>query len=261
MRRLWHIIVTAFALTGASAVAEATRSSRDEEAITIFAAASLIDILSDQTEAWSATSAGRRTNLSVAASAVLARQIEAGAEADIFISANRRWIDYLAQEGHTEGAAVPVATNALVFAVPCDGTIELGSISLREIVTQNRFIMADPNVSPAGEYARSALMGAGLWDNVSQNAAFAANARRALALIERGGQPGFVYRSDAAASKLACEAMEIPLPEDQKIEYLAVITSRSSVRAALARRLIAWLVSAQAATTWRQHHFAPVVPN
>lgn len=251
-----------FAATGLSNFALA----QDEEPaspLTVFAAASLADVLPDFEKKWVADNSLPSFRLSVGASAVMARQIEAGARADLFISANRRWVDYLSARSLINGTPTPVAENDLVFASTCNQRTgqKMGPAQLSDVLRRSRFVMADPAVSPAGEYARNWLIRHSLWAEVENNAVFAGNVRLALLQIERAGIPGFVYHSDALKSTLACPLIRLQQPSDQQIRYFAMVpASVDAKRRALVQGFISWLRSDEASDVWLKAGFQPSEP-
>jgi molybdate transport system substrate-binding protein len=149
-----------------------------------------------------------RITASFAASSTLAKQIEAGAPADIFLSANPRWMDYLETGGHLiEGSRRDLVGNRIVLIAPEDSPLgnlkinaELDILHLLE--GHSRLAMGDPAHVPAGLYAKQALQTLGLWETVANRLAPMADVRAALTLVERGETPlGLVYATDAAISE------------------------------------------------------------
>ncbi len=231
--------------------------------LTVFAAASLADVLPDLEKKWATSNDAAAFRLSVGASAVMARQIEAGAGADLFISANRRWVDYLSARSLINGTPAPLADNDLVFASACNQYAgqKMTQAQLRDLLRNRRFVMADPAVSPAGEYTRSWLTRHALWADAQNNAVFAGNVRLALLQIERAGIPGFVYHSDALKSVLACSVIRLQQPSDQQIRYFAMVPATvSAKRRALAQGFISWLRSDEASDIWLKAGFRPPEP-
>lgn len=245
--------------------ASATSKSDNEDSITVFAAASLADVMKSLNEAWQQQPGSVRTRLSLGASGVIARQIEAGAKADVFISANRKWTDYLAENGFSDTGNTVVAKNKLVMVLPCSQLVGKQDFStpdaLKNLLMKRRFSMADPNVSPAGEYTKTALGQLAIWDHVSDNAAYAGNVRLALLLTERGGLPGFVYATDANKSALACQAKQLPAFSYPPIEYIALIPrNKTNIRRTARTEFVNWLKSKPAQDIWRKHGFILPVP-
>lgn len=168
---------------------------------TVFAASSLTDVLEASISAYHEEYTPGLITLSVAGTGTLARQIEAGAPVDVFISADREWIDYLSDKGLIEGrTATHVATNRLVLITRSDtrlsGTLDERLIQLGE---SGRIAMGDPEAVPAGRYARSALQSLQIWTKLQGAIVPTTNVRMALALVLRGEVDGaIVYATDAA---------------------------------------------------------------
>ena len=243
----------------------AHKANADQQPITVFAAASLAEVMPALSEAWQTKHGGTRVRISLAASGVIARQIEAGAAADLFISANQKWINYLTSHGHSATAGTVVAQTRLAMVLPCSDTAAhphlTDSQTLKLFLASRRFAMADPKVSPAGEYTKIALEKMAIWDTVKTNATYAGNVRLALLLTERGGLPGFVYAVDARKSTLACLAFELPASSYPAIKYVGIVPQgRNANAGATAHAFLAWLTGPQAAVIWQQHGFLPSVP-
>jgi molybdate transport system substrate-binding protein len=173
---------------------------------TVFAAASLSDAMTALGRAFRERT-GREIRFSFASSSTLARQIEAGAPAQIFASANERWMDYLAGHGLIEAKTrVSPIGNRLALIAPKDRTVQQIDITaatdLPALLGQDaRLAVGDPAHVPAGIYAKQALQALGFWPALESRLARADNVRAALALVERGEAPlGIVYSTDAAIS-------------------------------------------------------------
>jgi molybdate transport system substrate-binding protein len=171
--------------------------------VLVFAAASLQTALDGLVEpAQRAT--GVHMRVSYAASSALARQIERGAPADLFISADLEWMEYLAERRLIRPESrVNLLGNRLVLIAPKDrpSTLKIApGFGLATALGKDRLALADPAAVPAGKYAQAALMNLGVWDAVSGKIAAAENVRAALLLVSRGEAPlGIVYRTDALA--------------------------------------------------------------
>lgn len=243
--------------------ANAFDKTSETEPITVFAAASLADVMPRLADAWQTDSRAADVRTSLGASGVIARQIEAGAKADLFISANRKWINYLVRGGHAARDGIVVARNRLVMVIPCGATAPTdlnNPIGLRRLLASGRFAMADPKVSPAGDYTKTALKDLSLWNAVKKNATFAGSVRLALLLTERGGLPGFVYATDAQKSSLACEAIELPTNSYPAIKYVGILPKNGNgAPNKAATSFLTWLTSPAAAAIWQQHGFTAVV--
>ena len=166
-----------------------------EDALTVFAAASVKDAM-DRAAAAFETETGVATVVSFASSSVLARQIEAGAPPDIFISANKAWMGWLEERELIRGDdRRNIAANDLVIAARVEG--EAREEAPDDLLAKGRFAMGDPSHVPAGIYAKQALESLDLWKEVSGNAVFGENVRVALELAARGEvAAAIVYGSD-----------------------------------------------------------------
>ena len=171
--------------------------------VTVFAAASLKNALDAVATAWTAAGGGRAT-LSYAASSALAKQIEAGAPADVFVSADRDWMDYLADRDLVrKDSIVELLGNRIVLVAPVDSTATATiapGFDLSALLGDGRLAMANVDAVPAGKYGKASLEALGVWDTVAGRVAQAENVRAALALVATGEAPlGIVYATDAAA--------------------------------------------------------------
>lgn len=171
--------------------------------ITVFAAASLTNALQDLGAAYTART-GVTVRFSFASSSAVARQIEAGAPADLFVSADTEWMDYLEERGLIDSASRKnLLTNRLVLIAPADLTIRFeigpGFPIAAALGKDGRLALGDPAFVPAGRYAEAALRTLGVWDSLAGRLLPAENVRSALAFVARGEAPlGIVYRSDVA---------------------------------------------------------------
>ena len=171
----------------------------------VFAAASLTDALDEVGRAFTDQS-HIAVKTSYAASSVLAKQIEAGAHVDVFVSADSEWMDYLEKRGLLRtGTRRDLLGNELVLIAPLDSNVQLKIAPGFPIVPAlggGRLATADPDSVPAGLYARAALTKLGVWEALVPHLARAENVRAALAYVARGETPlGIVYQTDALADK------------------------------------------------------------
>ena len=172
--------------------------------VLIFAAASLKPAL-DTILATPAAQAIGTVKASYAASSQLARQIESGAPAALFISADRDWMDHLAERQLiTDDTRIDLLGNALVLVAPADGTANVAigpQLDLTGVLgSDGRLAMGEPNSVPAGKYAKAALVSLGAWTGIESRIVSADNVRAALNFVVRGEAPlGIVYRSDAVS--------------------------------------------------------------
>jgi molybdate transport system substrate-binding protein len=180
-------------------------ASAQQNKLVIFAAASLKDALDEVNIAYTRDK-GQETAVSYAASSTLAKQIEAAAPADIFISADLDWMDYLANKNliKTE-TRVNLLGNSLVLIAPANSTVKLEigpNFPLAQALGNGRLAIADPSAVPAGKYGKAALEALGVWASVADKLAPAENVRATLLLVSRGEAPlGIVYQTDAVADK------------------------------------------------------------
>lgn len=202
----------------------------------LLAAASLEESLTAAADAWTAQG-HERPVISFAASSALARQIEAGAPADLFISADEEWMDYLARRGLIRPSSrVSFLTNRLVLVAPNDSQLRLtirSGFPLARALGGGRLAMADPDAVPAGRYGKAALVSLGVWPAVVAKVAPAENVRAALALVERGEAPaGIVYATDARATRNVRVIGVFPSVSHPPIRYpMAVLRSATSAGA------------------------------
>jgi len=196
---------------------------RADEGPTVLAASSLQESLTEAAKAW-AQQGHSPPRLSFAASSALARQVEGGAPADLYLSADEEWMDRLAGEGLLrEGSRADLLTNDLVLITP-RGAPAAGLDAL----ASGRVALADPDAVPAGRYARAALESLGLWERVKGRIVPAENVRAALALVERGEVPlGIVYATDAQASQGVTVAYRFPPESHPPIRYPVAVLAAS----------------------------------
>lgn len=201
MRKFMRLVLTVLALM-AMPFGPATAQSKGP---LVLAAASLQESLTEAADRWTAKGHPRPV-LSFAASSALARQIGAGAPADLFLSADEPWMDDVANKGMIRpGSRVSFLGNQLVLIAPVSSKARLSiraNFPLARALGDGRLAMADPDSVPAGKYGKAALHHYGVWRAVEGRIARAENVRAALALVERGEAPfGIVYATDARASR------------------------------------------------------------
>ena len=180
-------------------------ASAQSQKLIVFAAASLKDAL-DEVNAVYQREKGQETATSYAASSTLAKQIEAAAPADVFISADLDWMDYLAKRNSIKPQTrANLLGNRLVLIAPANSAVKLDiapSFPLARALGNGRLAIADPNGVPAGKYGKAALEALGVWPSVADRLAPAENVRATLLLVSRGEAPlGIVYQTDAVADK------------------------------------------------------------
>ena len=204
------------------------RAEASSHAVLVFAAASLTPSLSEIAKLYR-TRSPVKINLSFAASSSLARQITSGAPADIYISANKIWMDYVAERrALINPSPLNLIFNRLVLAVPKPGSSNatLTSAGLAAILKQGRLGTGDPDHVPAGLYGKQALTYLGLWDEAKDKLARSVNVRAALALLERRETAAAIlYQSDVTLSRKTAIAYTFPRQSHAPIAYPAGILS------------------------------------
>lgn len=226
---------------------------------TVFAAASLTDAMKDISAAWQAKGHPAPT-LSFAASSTLARQIEQGAPASLFASADEQWMDYLDKKGLVVAdTRRDLLSNELVLVVRADKpqhlTLGQGFDLDKLLGKDGRLAVGDPAHVPAGIYAKQALTKLGLWDRAQPHLAPAEDVRSALLLVSRGEAPaGIVYATDAAAAKGVMVAGTFPPDSHDPVTYpFAVVKGHDTPEA---RALLAFLAGPEAAKIFAARGFA-----
>lgn len=251
MRRILFFLLLVLAAPGAFCA---------ERDVTVFAAASLTNALQDVGKAYEAAGGGK-VKFSFAASSLLARQIEAGADADVFFSADAEWMDYLAERKLIKTKTRrDVLANRLVLIAPAGSTVALKiapgfALALAVALGDGRLALADPDTVPAGKYAKAALTALGVWDSVANKIARAENVRAALAYVARGESLlGIVYETDAMAEPKVRTVDAFPADTHPPIVYPAALTASADGREAEA--FLAYMLSAKAAAVFKRHGFA-----
>jgi molybdate transport system substrate-binding protein len=236
---LWsRRLVMAAGLAAAFALAPfATVAQAQDGGVVVFAAASLKNALDEVAKDWAAKSGGRKAAISYAASSALAKQIESGAPADIFASADLDWMDYLAKKDLIQpDTRVDLLGNRLVLVAPRDSTakVEIGpKLDLTAALGDGRLAMANVDSVPAGKYGKAALQRLGAWDGVKDKLAQAENVRAALQLVARGEAPlGIVYQTDVASDPKLKVLATFPEDSHPPIIYPIAILKSSSNPAA-----------------------------
>lgn len=204
---------------------------------------------------------GRKVALSYAASPALARQIEQGAPADLFISADVDWMDYLQQRNLIKSdTRANLAGNRIVLVAPGDSTVFLTltpGANLAGALGKGRLAMADVVAVPAGKYGKAGLEALGLWAAVGDRIAQAENVRAALLLVSRGEAPlGIVYQTDAAADPQVRVVAAFPENSHPPIVYPVALTATAISPDAAG--FLVYLKSAKARSMLEKQGFAPL---
>ena len=236
---------------------EARLTAAQPSALVVYAASSLTNALDELAPLFTAQS-GVRVRTSYAASSTLARQIEAGADADVFISADTLWMDYLADRSRiVKLTRANILGNTLVLVVPSDQTIVVDlkpGFDLAGLLGRGRLATGDPAHVPVGRYARQALTALGVWGVAQARLVPADSARAALALVERGEVPAaVVFGSDAALSRRVRVAGVFPAATHDPIVYAAAVLAGRDRPGT--RQFLAFLSSPPARAVFTRLHF------
>jgi len=215
----------------------ATASQAAERVLTVFAAASLTNVLQEAGDAYTAETK-LPVRFSFAASSALARQIESGAPADVFVSADQDWMNYLqARNLLAPATRANIVANTLVLVAPADSNIALriapGFALAAALGADGRLATGDPASVPVGKYAQAALTKLGIWPSVEKRVVAADNVRTALNFVARGEAPlGIVYASDAKTEPKVRVVDTFPASTHEPITYPAAATSTAGPGAA-----------------------------
>ncbi|MDL4913688.1 MAG: molybdate ABC transporter substrate-binding protein [Enterobacterales bacterium endosymbiont of Blomia tropicalis] len=230
------------------------------EKITVFAAASLTNALQDIATQYQKKS-GVEVVSSFASSSTLARQIEQGAPADLFISADQQWMDdAVAKKSMIDNTRFTLLGNDLVLVAPRSASAKAVTINektdWKSLLKGERLAVGDPAHVPAGIYAKEALQKLGAWETVSPVMARGNNVRAALALVERNETPyGIVYGSDAVASNKVQVVGTFPESSHKAVEYPMAIVKDHDGSAVTA--FYNYLKGPEAATVFKHYGFTP----
>jgi molybdate transport system substrate-binding protein len=229
------------------------------QTLTVLAAASLKNAL-DEVAAQYQKRSGEKAAISYAASSALAKQAESGAPADIFISADLDWMDYLEKRNLLKaGSRTNLLRNEIVLIASADSkaAIAIGPrFPLAALLGGGRLAMGDPDHVPAGKYGKAALEALDVWSSVSSKIARGENVRAALNFVARGEAPlGIVYRTDAAADKNVRIVGAFPANTHPPIVYPAALLSEG--KSPTAERFFLFMKSQEAAGIFRKHGFVP----
>jgi molybdate transport system substrate-binding protein len=225
--------------------------------VTVFGAASLKEALDEQAKGFSTVS-GHRVIASYAASNALARQIDAGAPADVVVLADRDWMDDLEKRGRlVANSRVDLLHGERVVIAPRGSALTLKiapGMPLASALGNEKLAMANPDSVPAGKYARQALERLAVWEAVEKRVARTENVRVALALVARGEAPlGIVYSTDALADARVRVVDTFPADSHAPIVYpAALVAGRSSPAAG---PFLDYLRSPAARGVWERHGF------
>ena len=254
-RRL--LILSAFLAVAAPTL----QPARAQDALVVFAGASLKNAIDDANAAFTRQT-GMKVTASYAASSALMKQIEAGAPADVFVSADLDWMDYGSQKKLIkDDTRVHLLGNRLVLIAPKDAklgpvTVARG-LDLAALGGDGRIVTGDVRAVPAGKYAKAALESLGMWPAVERKMAMAENVRAALVLVARGEAPlGIVYETDAKVEPGVKIIGAFPAGSHAPIVYPVAATAAGKPQAA---RYIAFLRSQEAKEIFERYGFSFLV--
>lgn len=239
------------------APAKAPEAATAAGTVTVFAAASLRNALDGIGADWTAAT-GNEVKFSYAASGALAKQIENGAPADLFGSADLKWMEYAAEKKLIKPESrVALLGNALVLVASRDTSVDLEiapGFRLAEALGDSRLAMGIPGAVPAGTYAREALVKLGVWQQIESRTAGAENVRAALAFVARGeARFGIVYATDAARDPNVKVVGTFPADSHAPIVYPFALTHSS--KNPLASAFLTFLTSPQAKAVFEKEGF------
>jgi molybdate transport system substrate-binding protein len=230
--------------------------------LVIFAAASLKNALDEIAAAWAKETGKAAPRISYAASSALAKQMEQGAPADLFLSADLDWMDYVEKKDLiAKDTRVNLLGNKIVLIAPKDSKVSIEvkqGFDLAKALAGGKLAMANVDAVPAGKYGKSALEKLGAWAGVKDQIAQADNVRAALLLVARGEAPlGIVYSTDAAAEPNVKIVSTFPADSHPPIIYPAAVIK--DAKSADARPFLDYLKSAKARPSFEKQGFAVLV--
>lgn len=230
----------------------------DSDSVTVFAAASTTNAINDIGKMFTEKGMGKIVS-SYASSSILAKQIENGAPAHVFISADEPWMNYVEERKLIEpGSRFDLLSNRLVLIAPVaspTNKVEIApKLDLAKLLGSGKLATGDPDHVPAGKYAKAALEKLGVWSGVESKLARAADVRGALTLVERGEAPlGIVYSTDAAITPKVKVVGVFPADSHPRIVYpTALISGKAS---AAARKFIEFLKAPESKAVFEKYEF------
>lgn len=244
----------ALATAGLMAVSMGAKAA-DLPEVKVFAAASTTDVINELGATFAAQGKGRIVP-SYASSSTLAKQIENGAPANVFISADEQWADYLSDRKLLTGR-VALLSNRLALIAPANSKVELGILPhmpLAQVLGDGRLAVGDPDHVPAGIYAKAALTKLGVWNEVEPKLARADSVRAAMAYVDRGECPlGIVYSTDAWVDSKVRIVATFPQDSHPPIVYPAALVAGQETPAA--KEFFSFIQSDAAKDVWRKYGF------
>lgn len=247
----------AILITITSCLGGTTKSAENSQtSIMVFSAASLTDVLSEIIDSFEAKNPIKiRTNL--ASSGTLARQIAQGGSPDVYISASKKWADYVdSLGGFISGTKNQIVKNELVLIAPINSTQTVSaidsSLDIFSMLKDNRLSIGDPLHVPAGKYAKQALTYYGWYKNIENNLLPAKDVRSALMVVEMGESPlGIVYKTDALKSKKVTILNSFPEKSHKPIVYVGGVSNDNQA----AKQFFTYLKGDETVAIWEKHGF------
>ena len=259
LQKAIRVLIAAFVWCTVASAPFAAKAHAAEAEVLAFAAASTTNALTEIAALYTAAGHGK-VALSFGSSSTLAKQIESGAPADIFLSANANWMDYLEGKQLLEkGSRADLLGNRIVLIVPTASTaqpvaIDRGFDFSVLLGKDGLLAVGDPAHVPVGTYSKEALQKLGLWEQVAHRLAPAKDVRAGLALVERGEAPvGIVYASDAVVTDKVRVIGMLPEASHAKIDYPVAVIGTGKVAAA--RQFVAFLSTPEARDIWKKYGF------
>jgi len=247
-------------IAGSVLVVGLATQAQAADKVTVFAAASLTNAMQDIAAQYQKEK-GVQVVSSFASSSTLARQIEQGAPADLFISADQQWMDYsISKQQIVENTRYTLLGNELVLVAAKASKFDKVEIDDKtqwtKLLGDSRLAVGDPDHVPAGIYAKEALQKLGAWSTLEPKLARASDVRGALALVEREEAPlGIVYGSDAIASKKVKVVGTFPASSHKPVEYpMAIVKDHEKPEV---RAFYDYLKTPAASAIFKQYGFAP----
>jgi molybdate transport system substrate-binding protein len=249
-------LIAAFLAAALFSAASVAHAADGKSQVVVYAAASLTDAVTEIGNAFTRET-GIPVQVSFAASSALAKQIEAGAPAELFFPADQEWMDYLEQKQLLKvGSRHDVVGNKLVLIAPASGKANVKITSgpaLLAAIGSARVATGDPDSVPVGKYAKAALTKLGAWDGVKARMVRAENVRSALAFVARGEAPfGIVYLTDAKLDKNVKVLDTFPASTHPPITYPIALTTKAD---ADAERFLKYVSGKSASATFEKFGF------
>lgn len=247
-------------LTGLLACGCSKNDADEPEPLTLFGAASTTDVMSELSERFEAKT-GRKVRTSFASSATVARQIEAGAKADVFISANESWMDHLEEKGRIETATRRnLLSNRLVLVAPAARRFSLAIEKDANFAGafEGKLALADPSHAPAGRYAKESLTHLGWWGAIEPRVLPVKDVRAVMAAVESGSVgAGVVYATDAVITDRVVVVGTFPEASHAPIRFPVALVKDAKPGA---RDLLSFLCGPEAKAVYEKAGFTVIEP-